>query len=345
MSAQNKPVDYTKFVEPRFQFHKLKTEDFRDEPDWKDPWYRLRQPIEPEKLQQIYQQAFIYDLLYRFAKEHLPSKNDQTKDQSECVSLDKATDTKIDRIRDKVLDYLFKNEIKVESKSSPEETGITKPNETLRVDGDLWSTDDLNILRKRFDRIKDENMALKTRLALANEEIKSLNDKYEKLAMETKSLPSESRSLEKANQRMYVRVQQVEQSYRANLDDVFELDKTCKIARDEALEARKKCQVLLHEKSRLEYELQKYEQGARRIKSELRLEFKERLEAQKLKFTKEISLLAKQNGTVSRDLQEEKTEHERCRRALEQLRIHFMSVSFSQANLNNRIDDSKIQMI
>jgi hypothetical protein len=336
-----KEIDYTKFVEPHFKFNELKAEDLRDDdPNWKDPWSRLRRPLDPKKLQQIYQQAYIYDLLYRFAQENLPKKAEDISQSS----LNKATDTKIDSIKDKVLDYLFKNDFKVDV-DEKKAIEVEVRTDGSKSEDNLWDTEDLVILRKEFKRVKEENFALKTRLAIANEEIKTLYEKYEKSIIETKSLPDEVRSLEKANQRMYVRIQEVEKSYKANLDEMFELDKACKQAREEAAQGRKKCQGLLNEKSRLEYELQKYEFGASKIKRELRLEFKEKLEAQRLKMLKEINSFAKQNSVVSRELQDEKTEHERCKKALEQLRIHFMSVSLSQSNLNDRIDDSKLQMI
>lgn len=63
--------DEFEFRPPYFEFKDIKPEDLR-ELKYVDPYYYMRRPIEPERLKSIYQQAFIYDLLYRFAKEHLP---------------------------------------------------------------------------------------------------------------------------------------------------------------------------------------------------------------------------------------------------------------------------------
>lgn len=64
------------FRPPYFEFDDIKLEDLR-EVEYRDPYYWIRRPIEPERLKSLYQQAFIYDLLYRFAKEHLPNIPDR----------------------------------------------------------------------------------------------------------------------------------------------------------------------------------------------------------------------------------------------------------------------------
>lgn len=65
------------FQTPHFEFKDLQLEDLRDV-EYVDPYYHIRRPIEPSRLKLIYQQAFIYDLLYKFAKEHLPDITDRS---------------------------------------------------------------------------------------------------------------------------------------------------------------------------------------------------------------------------------------------------------------------------
>jgi len=95
---------------PHFYFEDLKAADFKETPYF-DPYHRLRHPVEPERLKLIYQQAFIYDLLYSFAKEYLPDVKNLHENDTVQDSNNKQTDTRIDLIKEKVLEYLFKNEV------------------------------------------------------------------------------------------------------------------------------------------------------------------------------------------------------------------------------------------
>jgi hypothetical protein len=340
--STDKKVDYTKFVEPHFKYTDLKAEDFNEKPDYSDLIYRLRQPIDSNRLQQIYQQAFIYDLLYGFAKDKLPTAKHANDTKNSNKS--QATDTTIDSIRDQVLDYLFKNHIHISTDAALENQPVFVNEKAEHPSQNLWNTEDLNILRKRFDSIKQENYSLRAQLALANDDKKALRDNYDKLLHDTKTLPDEVRALEKSNERLYIRVQEVEKSYKNNLDEMIALDKSYRGALGEAAQARKKCHELEGEKSRAQYELSKYEQGARSIKTELRLEYREKLNAQKQKLGKEIHLLTRQKDTISKELQTEKADHDRCKKALSQLRVHFMTTDFSNLNSRDQIDDSKLQI-
>lgn len=56
--------------------------------DTKDSKYDLiidfvRKPLEAERIQNIYQQAFIFDLLYRFAQQHLNKTSNNKQDNAD----------------------------------------------------------------------------------------------------------------------------------------------------------------------------------------------------------------------------------------------------------------------
>ena len=99
-------------IEPHFKFEDLSINDLKED-NYVDPYYKLRRPIEPERLKLIYQQAFIYDLLYTFAKEHLSDVQDVQKNKNKTLENEKTTDTTIDSLKEKVLEYLFKNQNKM----------------------------------------------------------------------------------------------------------------------------------------------------------------------------------------------------------------------------------------
>ena len=142
------------FQEPHFRLEDLNINDFKTEQY--DSSNRFN--IEPERLTQIYQQAFIYDLLFKFAKEYLPDIDEVKKrpapNNCDASSLEKnqSTDTTIDKIKEKVLEYLFNDKNKA-SKEFEGQNGLDLI-ETVSSSDNIWNTDDLNILRKNFDGIK-----------------------------------------------------------------------------------------------------------------------------------------------------------------------------------------------
>lgn len=180
------------YKQPYFKIEDLKLDDLK-----LDVNIKPRGPIEPEKLKSIYTQAFIYDLLYKFAKEYLPHIDDlNSRKENES---EKATDTTVDSIKDKVIEYLLnlneKKEEKLESEVSV---------------NNIWSTDDLNVLRKHFTSIKEENFLLKSKLVVNQEENIKLKEELNQLKVENNSIKGEKLSLEQFNERLYIRVQDLE---------------------------------------------------------------------------------------------------------------------------------------
>ena len=146
-----------------------------------------RRPIETEKLKNIYQQAYIYDLLYSFAKEHLPHI-ENIKDKN--IQNEKSTDTTVDSIKEKVIEYLFNLNVvkKEETKPETENTnGITN----------IWNTDELNILRRNFASIKETNARLNSMVKVFQEENIKYKETIDTFYLENQKFKDEKFSLEK----------------------------------------------------------------------------------------------------------------------------------------------------
>ena len=140
----------SKFKEPYFRLEDLDLNEFKKNQNFIPGSY-----IEPERLTSIYQQAFIYDLLYKFAKEYLPDVQDFTKkninnDPNPCEK-DQTTDTTIDKIKEKVIEYLFNQNIKIEEKKATDTNNSV--NDESSTAG-IWNSDDLSLLRKNSENIK-----------------------------------------------------------------------------------------------------------------------------------------------------------------------------------------------
>ena len=320
-------------IKPHFNIEDLNKTDLNDNYTYFDPYHALRRPIEPERLQSIYQHAFIYDLLYKFAKEYLPDVNNVN--ENTVNSNTKATDTKIDTVKDKVIEYLLKLDLKKEN----DESKITKND--LIVDS-LWDTSDLNILRKNFTDIKETNIKLKSRLAVLEKENGDLREKYENLKLSTQSMPDEIKSLEKENERLYIRVEELESRYASYSNELDNVDKIIQKLTNEKDELKKLNQDLKCEKLKLEYELNKSQSKMDTVKLETKMHYTSIVEKFKFKYEKEIQKLNQVIDQLNEKLDNEKKQNDKSKKALDHLRIHF--VTSCTSNQTDRIDDNNIKI-
>lgn len=323
-------------VNPFFKFDDIKCDDLKEQ-IYLDPYYYLRRPIEPERLKTIYQQAFIFDLLYRFAKEYLPNVQEVPRDRPDLIENEKTTDTTIDSIKEKVLEYLFKNQVEIKDVKKDE------GKQEVSVES-LWNENEMNILRKNFAQIKEENISLNSRLKVLIEENKLLRENIEKITNETKFMPDEIKTLEKENERMYIRVVDMESRYVNYSKELEELDETIKDLRQRETELKSKLQELTSEKLKQEFEINKLNSKLNSCKNELKSYFMAKCERYKLKYLKQIQELNIKLKETEELLNQEKAAHNKCKTALEQLRTHFM-YAFVPGDNCSKIDESKISII
>ena len=341
-------VSNTKYKEPHFNFEDLKLEDIRED-NYKEPFYKLR-TIEPERLQSIYQQAFIYDLLYNFAKEFLPDieKSGTAKEKDEKVNRmnkNKTTDTTIDSIKDKVLEYLFKNHPRISENEIVLNTNKGKFDESGHVNSSsIWNTNDLNVLRKTFAGIKDNNYLLKSRLTVLQNEHDELKEKYDQLKFESQPISNDVKSLEKENQRLYIRIQDLESRYEIYCKELENAEKTVRVSEEEKYELKKSIQQLTSEKIKAEYENNKHLQKLASVKSELKLYYMAKIDSLKLKYTKEIEFLKKRFFELNEKYKNRKGQLEKNQKALDHLRSHF-AVSYNNSEKNyEKISENQIKI-
>ncbi|CAF0827547.1 unnamed protein product [Brachionus calyciflorus] len=323
-------------INPFFNFNDIKIKDLKEEP-YVDPYYYLRRPIEPERLKSIYQQAFIFDLLYRFAKEYLPDINEVSKEKHEINENEKNTDTTIDSIKEKILEYLFKNQIEVK-----DEKESNKIEETI-INDNLWSIEEWNILRKNFNQIKNENISLKSRVAVLIDENNELREKLANFESQTKFLPDQVKTLEKANERLYIRVQEMENRYVNYKQELESLDETIKELKEKENDLKSILNESTSEKLKLELEINKLKVKLDSCKNELKSYFMAKCERYKLKYIKQIEDLKTKLDDAGDSLEREKAGHEKCKKGLEQLRNHFM-YAFVPGEYSSKVDESKISI-
>ena len=318
------------FGPPKFRIEDLKLVDLEGD-ICVDPLNKIRQPIEPERLCSIYQQAFIFDLLYKFAKDYLPNVKDENNVKS-VAPTEKTTDTTIDSIKDKVIEYLFRNENK-------------KPDLLVQENDDdpptnIWNTDDLKILRQNFSDIKENNILLVSQTKALEDENRMLKDRLARLELETRHTRNERITLEQENERLYIRMSDVESRFALLFKQFDEYEEEKK--RDKKLVAQLKQQVetLKNDKYKLEFDLNKNEQLMSSLKHEQKLFYAGLIEKIKLKFHKQIHMLMQQLAELNEKYAEKRLSCDKAQKALDHLRKHFMTTTYQ---ISDKISDNLIK--
>lgn len=171
-----------------------------------------------------------------------------------------------------------------------------------------------------------------------------LKDKYERLSIETRSLPGDVKTLEQANERLYIRIQDLESRYTIYTKEIENMDGQMRKMEEEAKRARELNETLKSEKKALEFQLSKFEMRMKSCENEYLLYYNEKLDAVKFKYGKELAKCRESLSNITDKYKQEKSKYERAQKALEHLRVHFMTNGSSQSQSAEQIDESKIKL-
>jgi len=323
-----------KFHMPHFQLEDLDLKDTKH-----DSYFYANRHIEPEQLSAIYQQAFIYNLLYNFAKEHLSdvddvknSKSPKT-DMSLIIEKDQGTDTTIDKIKEKVIEYLF------EKKNIDENLNKTLGQPT----DEIWNIDDLNVLRKNFASIKENNILLRSKLVVFEEDNKKLKERLEAIEITSKNALNEKLTLEQENERMFIRIQDLESRYHIFHNDLVKADQDKQVYLEEISSLKYQKQELELKISKFKFQLNNLEEKFKLQRIENNIELETITETLKIKHEKHIYSLEKKYADLEEKYNHKELNGLRNQKALEQLRTHFMLSSGGKyEKAYDKIDDSSI---
>lgn len=308
-----------------FDINDLKLQDIHG--NCKDEFSITRRHLDNEKIKSIYESAFLFSLLYNFAKEIEP---EQKKLLDKGQFKEASTDTQIDSIKEKVFEFLNRNDTQLKNEE--------------KHNHDLWNSNDLNDLRAIFQQTKNDNQSLKSRILVLEQENKELKDKYEKLKNETQSLPDEKLTLEKENKRLVIVINEMEKELIQNRHDIELLIKEVKYLKNSLDVEKKQKQELLNEREQFEFKLRKYENEFLTLKSNLKLKYKTIFDNLKLKCESKLREKHKELKTVKEELVSEKETHLKTQSALKQLRMHFMGELFPD-NSTSKLASNQIKVI
>ena len=242
--------------------------------------------------------------------------------------------------------YLFKSQSNVEKDT---EQSLKKPDEEEPAVVNIWTEDDMRVLRRNWKRVKEENMMLKSRLKSTQDDLEDVREKLIQAKHELEQSPASAiRELEKVNERLYIRVQELETRYEAYSQEFAQTDRLISDMKRVEGELRARVNTLSTEKCRLEFEVNKSRMKSKLVRSEWTNKFEERCESVKLEYLKEINALKRQLNELQERFNQEVADHSKCKKALENLRTHFMSTEFEKVKVNNnnssKIDESKIRL-
>lgn len=167
----------------------------------------------------------------------------------------------------------------------------------------------------------------------------------EKLTLlESTSTKSENErsALEQENERLYIRIQNLESRYRIFLNELNNADSDKKTFQEDLTDLKKDNQKLKIDNSKLEFELNKTEQKIIALKNEQRIQFDSMIEGLKVKFKKKLRNMDDQYAELLERYNDKKMNNDKTKKALDHLRHHFM-VSCSNYETNDRIDDDLIK--
>ena len=160
--------------------------------------------------------------------------------------------------------------------------------------------------------------------------------------MTSKNSNDERTALEQENERLYIRIQNLESRYHIFLNELKTADKEKKSFNEDLTELKKSNQQLKIDNSKLEFELNKTEQKMVGIRNEQAIQCESMIEALKVKFKKKISSMEEQYADLLERYNDKRLNTDKTKKALDHLRHHFM-VSCSNYETDDRLDDNLIK--
>lgn len=188
----------------------------------------------------------------------------------------------------------------------------------------------------------ENNIRLRSQVAAFEEENKTLKEKLAKIELQTGNGHNEKLALEQENERLYIRVQDLESRYKIFYDEMTENDRDKQTAAEAIQSLQSENHNLKAQQSKMEFEMNKLEQKFVTLRTEQRLYFNSLMDGIKLKYLNRIRSLQAKLAESDKRCSEEKLASERTKKALEHLRTHFM-LSASQFENEDKIDDTLIR--
>jgi len=196
----------------------------------------------------------------------------------------------------------------------------------------IWNSEEIDVLRNAFKAFKVENNRLKAELRANEEEMTKIREKYKTQLAKITAKDESLLEAKKANQRLHILCK----TLKADLDDA---SAQVEIFRNELSEIQSANKELSKQNHKLQLNSNKDRIARKKLETILtnqEAEVKRGLDLvlgkMKVKHDSEVGLLQKKIMELAQELTEEKKEHERTKKGLDHLRLHFAGVHFGTAD-------------
>jgi hypothetical protein len=285
-----------------------------------------RRNLDPDQLKSIYESAYIFTLLYGYAKE-----SDRQAGQSAPVR-DAQTDTNTDKIKEKVLDFLSKQ---ANEKSSQQPHDVTMEN--------IWNVDELDVLRNHFDAVKQDSIIVKSKLLVVEKENQDLRKENQSLISNLNSVNKEKHEVQLTNDRLSIRIEQIERELTSKFKENEILRANAKLGQEKLLADRKQIQTLTETNYKLDFQGNQYANKLEAIRTELKCDFDLLLDKLNFEHGKQIRDLAATIKDLKHQLELEKNKNNKTETALKHLRSHFLADNPNTCN-SHKLNDKSIKL-
>ena len=190
--------------------------------------------------------------------------------------------------------------------------------------------------------IIENNIQLRSQLVVFEEDNKRLKEKLATVELTSQNGQNEKLALEQENERLYIRVQDLESRYQIFHNELVQSDKEKQNQLEELSNVKYRKQELDVKNSKLEFDIKKLEQKMEAQRVESKIYAEEMLENLKITYKKKERLLEEKLLELTEKYNDKKLNSVRTRMALEQLRNHFMLSCSSKYENDDRIEDNLI---
>lgn len=200
-------------------------------------------------------------------------------------------------------------------------------NRTETVEDGLWSSGEIGILRKEFQKVKEEKQIIHIELKALQRHYKDLDKKYKLQAELLNTKVNALKQSHQENTRLQLQNQHLIKDVRLQKSKLAMAEDDYKEVVEQRMKMRKEAIDLRKALSQTKQDLKEVRIKLSEADTRHRLETMEKEETMRSEYESQIAVLYQELGECRAELEKEQTEHRRSRKALDHLRIHFAQQS------------------
>ena len=187
----------------------------------------------------------------------------------------------------------------------------------------LWSAGEIAILRKEFQKVKEEKQIIRIELETLRNEFDKLNEKCRRQNKALTGRESELKHLRQEKKRSSLQIEHLNKEVRLQQSKLAMAEDDYREVVEQRLALRKNLIDMRKEYSKAKHDIKELKIALTESDTKHRLESLGKEEALKLDYESQIARLYQELTETREELEKEQREHSRSKKALDHLRIHF----------------------